>query len=297
MKILFERRPGVYLPEIAAYRAYCARNLPEVQTAETGEERQVHDPEAFDVVWRFMGMDRAGTGRRVIHEYNSLSTGRWARVKNSLKKGLNSRPTARIFLNDQVREGFSFSDNVPFRCRDMGVDQAFFAKAEGGKPEYDFVYAGSLDRGAIIRRVLAHFRDCPKTGRLLVIGSVPDDLYKAFKDVKSIIFAGRIPYVHVPHLMSQARYGLNLMPDCYPLNLQTATKVLEYCAVGLSVVTTDYRWVRAFERTRGASFFYLMSDVSNLTLANLENHAFHTPSVEDLEWDKIIGKSGVFDLL
>lgn len=295
MKIIFERRPGVYLPEISAYRNYCARTLAGVETFES-DDGDPPELMAYDVVWRFMGLDLRGTGQRVIHEYNSLSTGHFARLKNRLKRGLNARPHARIFLNEDVQAEFHFTDGIPARCRDMGVDRVFFQNFETTK-EYDFVYAGSLNRGAIVRRVLERFRDHVQDRSVLIVGAVPDDIHKAFGNTSNLVFTGRVPYAEVPAMLSRARYGLNLMPDCYPLSLQTATKVLEYCAAGLPVVTTDYRWIRRFAQVRRAEFFYLKPDLSNLTSREIEAHAFSVPQVEDLEWDRVISRSGVFDFL
>lgn len=294
-KIAFERRPNVYLPELTAYKRYVEKNMPGFSAFDSADV-DGYDPMDFDIVWRFMGLDTKGTGRRVIHEYNSLSTGNFARFKNAVKQTLNARPYARVFLNETVRKGFFFPDSVPFRCRDMGIDLSFFQKREAA-PEYDFIYAGSLNRGDSILSVLEHFKTTLKTASLLVVGNVSGEIHERYGAAKNIVFTGRVPHAEVSALMAKARYGLNLMPDRYPFNLQTATKVLEYCAAGLPVVSTDYRWIREFERNRKAKFFLLDGNLENLTLENLKNFPFQIPNVDDCEWGRVIEQSRVFDLL
>jgi len=252
--IAFGRRAKTYLPEITAYIDYINNNV-EGWSGYDSQEIEGYDPLDFDVVWRFMGFDVAGKGNLVVHEYNSLSTGLLASPKNHVKKILNVKPAARVFLNRVVRSQFSFGDGIPYAM---------------------FVYAGSLkDRGAIIPKALEHFKtNCPNAS-LLVVGKVPDYINQHFGGAENITFTGRVSYSDVPALAKKARFGLNLMPDIYPFNSQTATKVLEYCALGLPVVSSDYKWVRRFEAKRLGRFFFLNKDFSNLTLAE---DAVHLPS-------------------
>lgn len=294
--VVFGRRPKVYLPEITAYIDYINNHV-DGWTGYDSHDIKDYSPNDFDVVWRFMGMDRSGQGRKIIHEYNSLSTGSFASFKNKMKKACNQRPDGRVFLNRAVKSHFSFNDGVPERMRDMGIDKHFFDLSDV-KKEYDFVYSGSLtDRGRVVTDGLHFFKDQLKEYSLLVIGDVPDAIYDYFKDTKNITFTGRVPYRDVPNVAKKAIYGLNLMPDIYPLNAQTATKVIEYCALGLKVVTSDYKWSRKFCRTRQANFFFLKNDFENLTPKNLESFEFKTPSVDDLEWSSLIKSSKIFDLL
>lgn len=296
--IVFGRRPKVYLPEIKAYTNYIERYLPEYRAYDS-YDLDNYDIEQSDIVWRFMGFDVfdiRDKGRQVIHEYNSLSAGYFARTRNEIKKSVNKRPHARIFLNRAVKKGFSFQDNIPCAVRDMGVDKQFFIK-KSNAPLYDFIYAGSLDRGLIVSKTLEHFKNNLKGAKLLVVGEVPKNIFKRYGQLSNITFTGRVPYTEVPELMAQARFGLNLMPDVYPFNAQTATKVLEYCAVGIPVVTTNYKWVRRFCIKKDAKFFNLRKDLGNLTMENLEKFSFVIPDVQDYEWNTLIKNSGVFDLL
>lgn len=297
-KIIFVRRPNVYLPEISAYIDYFNNVLDGWQAYDSIDIEEGYEVRDYDVVWRFMGLDLSGKGNAIVHEYNSLSTGSFAYLKNNVKRFCNAKPNARVFLNRAVRKHFSFDDDVAYAMRDMGIDRQFFVSGSKRKHEYDFVYAGSLtDRGDVVMQALQHFKTRLANARLLVIGEVPDLIQAEFGHLDNVIFTGRVPYSDVPKLASQSRYGLNLMPDIYPLNVQTATKVIEYCALGLKVVSTDYKWARRFERIRNARFFFLENDLSNFTMENIENFEFLTPPVRDLEWRSLIRSSGVFTLL
>lgn len=293
--ILFERTHA-YLPEIPAYMSWLSRNKPGVKAVDSSSLRD-YDPQDYDIVWRFMGLDRKGKGRFVVHEYNSLSTGAGARCKNLIKRTFNTKPHRRIFLNNNVRSGFSFCDDVPFRLRDMGVDDQFFRNVPAASPVYDFVYAGSLNRGGVITGFLDYFAVSMQDMTLLLVGEAHPEMQARYKGAENIVFHGRVPYAEVPMLAGRARFGLNLMPDRYPFNLQTATKVVEYCALGLPVISTRYRWVEDYAAARKARFFWLAPDFSNMSREVLSTFDFHTPDVHDLSWDRVICTSGVFDFL
>ena len=293
--ILFVRKPHVYLPEIPAYKAFLSEHYPGVSVSETLQDESL-DYDAFDIVWHFMGLDTKGRGRYVVHEYNSLSTPPLAHLKNLIKKTVNKRPDRRVFLNEKVRHDFGFRDGAPSHIRDMGIDERFFNVKKN--PEYDFVLAGGLGRGPVITKVL----DCFATGALqdcsvILIGDAPQDMEDRYAGHDNIIFKGRVPYEDMPALMGRARYGLNIQPDVYPFNVQTSTKLLEYCATGLPVVTTGYTWAAAFEALYGARFFRLPGDMAGFDRQSVENYDFKVPDVSSLKWETIIAQSELFSFL
>lgn len=298
-KILFVRREGVYLPEISAYMDYIKRNFPGIEASDSSLLNDRAAERDFDVVWKFMGFDRKRPSNAfLVHEYGSLSVGNFPKLKNLVKKLVNTRPDQRVFLNRNVCDEMAFRDTVPARLRDMGVSRHFFKDNDNkAEPRYDFVYAGSMNRGAVIWSMLNHFKENMPKSTLLVVGDVPEPIRESFGHVPNIRFTGRVAYEQVPEWIAQARYGLNVMPDRYPLNIQTSTKVLEYCAAGLPVVSTSYRWIREFEAESDAKFFYVRDTFDDLTLEKVERHSFKVPSVATYDWDNVIRQSGVFDFL
>lgn len=293
--VLFERRPHVYLPEIAAYLSYLEAHYPHVRAYDS-QNLGSAAPDKFDVVWRFMGTDVKGEGDFIVHEYNSLSAGFAPKLKNTIKKMVNRKPNRRVFLSQKVCDDFGFKDEVPFGLRDMGVADAFFDRSPE-PPQYDFVYAGSVDRGAEVINVLQYFASAGHDMTVLIVGSVSSNIRQRFAPYSNIVFAGRVPYEGVPQYMAQGKMGLNLLPDRYPFNIQTATKVLEYCALGLPIVSMRYPWIEQFMEERGGKAFYLEPDYSNLTLQNVKDFNFKTPNVIDLRWNNIIKQSGIFSFL
>ena len=295
MKVIFERTARAYLPELTAYLDYLKTFHPEIDAYDSNDLSD-YDPLDFDVVWRFMGLDRKAIGRYVIHEYNSLSIAPFPHLKNWIKKAVNAKPDGRAFLNPDVKADFGFNDGVPDTVRDMGIDPSFFVSAPL-HPEYDFVYAGSLDRGAVMRAFLDLFKTELKTASLLIVGNVPDDINEAYGNMSNITFTGRVPYQDVAKYIAKGRYGVNLTPDIYPMNRQAATKVLEYSAVGIPVISLDYQWIREFAVTKNAKFFTVQPDMSNLNLTALDQFTFKIPDVSMDTWENVIRRSGIFDLL
>jgi len=297
-KILFLRREGVYLPEISAYMAYIREQLPSLQAYDSSELKDDFSEADFDIIWKFMGFDRAARPDNfVVHEYGSLSVGNFPRTKNFIKRTINVKPSLRVFLNDTVRQEMGFRDDTEYRLRDMGVNSHFFREAPNPNPEFDFVYSGSLSRGRIIFSMLDHFKTQMKGSKILVVGAVPKDIQEMFGGISNISFTGRLKYEDVPSAITQARYGLNIMPDIYPFNIQTSTKVFEYCAARMPVISTSYGWIKEFEKKSNGKFFYTDNCFDNLSMYNIDNYQFIVPSMKDYEWGRVIEKSKLFNFL
>jgi glycosyltransferase involved in cell wall biosynthesis len=232
-----------YMPELAAY---------ETHLAALGHSSQRHStaasvPTGADVVWWICGRVNATHAHRLrhslqVHEYASASVGRWPALKDRLKRWQHPRPDHRVFLNDWVRERMGFADGVPHTLRDMGVPARFFQAERQEAPEFDLVYLGEMSRLLAFGNVL---RAIDAAGlRLLLLGDVPLALQALTAPLKGISCPGRVPQNEVPAWLLSARAGLNLMPDRLPVAQQTSTKVLEYLAVGLPVLSNDYAWAR-----------------------------------------------------
>ncbi len=292
--ILFEGPAHTYLPEIPAYIRYLNQAHPDVKAYVSTDIKDYHSND-FDVVWRFMGTDFSGEGRYVVHEYNSLSTGKAPRFKNLIKQTFNARPDRRVFLNKIVKNGFMFADKVPYAHRDMGIASQFFDLRH--RPEYDFVYAGSIHRGPEVMEFMDYFAANMPDATILIVGSVNREILRRYSPYKNIYFAGRVHYEDVAAFIAKGRYGLNLVPDQYPYNLQTATKVLEYCALGMPIVSMRYRWSEHFAKSKDGQFFWLDKDFGNLTIEALRSFEFKTPALENRKWQTVIEQSNIFDFL
>lgn len=292
-RILFEHNNRSYLPELEAYQQF----LKEIDGVEVNvtSSPSLAERSYSDIIWRFMGTDRLKTPDRFLcHEYNSLSTPPCAVLKNSLKRFLAPKPNFRVFLNENVYKGFGFSDQISYSFRDMGISEKFFQVTNMMQPEYDFAYCGSISKSRNIQVLLEHFQQTPDAGSILLVGDPEADLFDRYCHSKNIVFTGRVDNHQVPDLLRKARWGINFMPDKYPFNRQTSTKVLEYMAVGLGVVSTRYKWIEDFNRVRQAKIFWIKNDLSNLKAEFVEKQGTQASDVSDLEWNKVITKSGIF---
>ena len=234
-----------YLPELAAYQA---------QIEHLGHAVQMHTqahnvPDDAQAVWWICGRVPSAQARRLkgavqVHEYASASVAPLAWLKDRIKQWQHPVPDFRVFQSDWVRQrmGFGQPDAVPFALRDMGVPDAFLTAQAQQPPEFDLVYLGEMRR-------LLHFVPLLHTlGRaglsLLLVGDVPAALQERLAALGHIQSTGRVPQDQVPAQLLRARAGLNLMPDVLPLAEQTSTKMLEYLALGLPVISNPYAWAQ-----------------------------------------------------
>lgn len=241
-QVHFVHAGDAYLPELQAYALHLQA---------LGHQAHVHTrasdvPLQADVVWWFCGrVDRQQArrlqGSRQVHEYASASVGRWPALKDRVKRLLHPRPDHRVFQSDGVRQRMGFDDGVPFSLRDMAVPEAFVQARRSTEPDVDLVYLGEMRRLAGFVPTLRAIGDAGL--RLLLVGQVPAALRAVLAEVPGLVMSGRVPQQEVPAQLLRARAGLNLMPAVQPLSEQTSTKVLEYLAVGLPVVSNPYPWI------------------------------------------------------
>lgn len=295
-KIALIHKGAAYAPEIGVYKRLLEKEGFFVQVFKDVAES---DLIPFDVEWHFMGMDmtRRHIGRFKIHEYVSLSVPPFSKWKDQLKKVFNTIPDLRIFGNEFIEKEFGFDDNVPVRFRDAGVCPIFFQKQKNIDKIFDFVYCGSTDNSRKIEHLLSYFVDNMPDNSLLIIGTPPKGLPNRIIRHPAITFTDRINYEDVPSWLRKARFGINYVPNIYPYNQQRPLKLLEYCAVGLPVITTEYAWVVKFEDEKKAKFFTLNPEFGNFKLSLVENFSYSIPDVSDFTWNNIIAQSGIIPYL
>jgi hypothetical protein len=243
MEIHFVRGGPSYLPELAAYSEHLAS---------TGHQAVMHEthesvPADAHVVWWVCGrVPQHAAGRLArafhVHEYASASVPPLAWWKDRVKRWTHPRPHHRVFQSEWVRRRLGFGNTTAFSLRDMGVPRAFLHARAPANPEFDLVYAGATSRLAQFEPSLRELDAAGLT--LLVIGSVDPGLIGVLAELRNVHCIGSVPQSEVAPQMLRARAGLNLMPGRLPFTQQTSTKVLEYLAVGIPVVSNDYAWIR-----------------------------------------------------
>jgi hypothetical protein len=124
---------------------------------------------------------------------------------------------------------------------------------------------------------------------LLLVGNVPTELQAQLP--ANVTCTGRVDHAQVPNHLRRARFGLNLVPNATPFQQQTSTKVLEYCAVGLRVVSNAYPWVRYFMAQHKANFYLLNDDAPSLATSfgeALDAYPYEVPDVRSLAWPLVL---------
>jgi len=258
----------------------------------------VHDssvsvPTSGSVVWWFCGRVPLRESHRLrgafqIHEYASASIPPYAWLKDQVKHWTQPRPDYRIYQNGWVRERMGFADGVPHALRDMGVAEYFFdAPSHTPAPEFDLVYLGEMPRLLAFIPVLQAIHAAGRS--LLLVGDVPAELQMHLPP--NVTCSGRVDHAQVPHHLRRARFGLNLVPNATPFQQQTSTKVLEYCAVGLRMVSNAYPWVRYFMAQHKANFYLLNDDAPSLATSfgeALDAYPYEVPDVRTLAWPQVL---------
>ena len=243
----FVHSGSAYLPELAAYASHL-RQL--------GHSSQVHSsadsvPDTADLVWWICGRVSPQHTRRLlrsvhVHEYASASVAPAAWLKDRIKQLTHPRPQHRVFQSDWVRQRMGLTDAVPHSLRDMGVPEHFLNAQALQAPEFDLVYLGVMSRLNAFWPTLQAIHQAGLS--LLLIGEVPTALQARLYKFQNIHSIGRIPQDDVPAQLLRARAGLNLMPEVLPLTEQTSTKMLEYLATGLPVISNHYPWAQRMAR-------------------------------------------------
>ncbi len=280
-----------YLPELEAYAAFIASQ---------GHQANIHDtsatvPNDAQVVWWICGRVSHLEQYRLkgafhIHEYSSSSVPPHAWLKDQVKRITQAQPDYRVFQNPWVRERMGFSSRVPSCLRDMGIAPVFFEAPTHVTPkEFDLVYLGEMTR---LQPFLPVLQSIHQAGRsLLLVGDVPEHIQAQLPP--NVTVTGRVSHTEVPTQLRRARFGLNLVSNIAPYNQQTSTKLLEYCAVGLPVVSNDYPWVRYFASRHQGNFHLLSDNPSTWTPSfgeALEAYPYQVPDLQDMQWPKLLAK-------
>ncbi|HGY5075431.1 TPA: glycosyltransferase family 4 protein [Citrobacter gillenii] len=221
----------------------------------------------------------------LIHEYASLSTGTYEiikKIKDFIKSKLGHRPDYQIFLNEYIKSKMSI-DGIPNELRDMGVSKIFINNRNqyvGAKiTNYDFAYVGSMAP----ERKIEIFLDSMimKDKKILLIGKPADYLVRRYSQNKNIIFIGKVEQNKIPEILSQAKVCVNYVPDVYPYNRQTSTKLIEYLSLGKDVVSNKYEWVLGFIRVNDLKY-----DIINDEFIYIHNDQKYIAP----EWSSIISR-------
>ncbi|WP_322026914.1 glycosyltransferase [Burkholderia sp. BCC1977] len=310
---VFILHPGkANYPEIAAYGRRLRTHGFEVFDGDLEAYARFPDRDAC-ILWCIMGFYRAlPPARFVIHDYRSLSVGRLATVKDSVKRVLNVRPDLRIFQNERMRDAMAFRDGVRSLLLPMGVPDWIFDPADvdadadraaGGSagaeqtPSGRFCYIGEMSRERGFHKVLAAYRDARRdaSDTLVLVGNPEPEIRAAFADTPGIRFVGRVPQPDALRIVRDSEYAVCFFPYHRPHCFQTPTKLLEYASLGKKIVCND-----APSNVRTAQELGIQCHVTGATifdelfpLTRIRATRPDPVAMRSLEWGRVIERSGV----
>ncbi|MDO5503217.1 MAG: glycosyltransferase [Actinomycetia bacterium] len=290
IRVGIARPQHFYGPEVFALVEHFTDD-PDVRYVLVDEPADVDDPQ-FDLAHVMMGIEPRWRRHRTprLHDYASLSTPPHAHVKDLAKRFGQSPPLLRSFLNPYVRDHMKFGDSRPYVFRDMGVPDYFYSPATVPEKQYDIGYAGSLTAS---RGLMGPLQALAGAGfRLLLVGEPEPELRQLLQRHTNVTFTGRMAQPEVADALRSCAYGLNYVADVEPYNRQTSTKVLEYSALGLGIISNDYAWVRQFQAEHDA-VFALLDPRSPLTPESLAGLSLRNADAELFRWSLVLRESGL----
>ena len=296
MKIAFIHNHRAFLPELNAYQSFFEKEMISTCITKYGEEKS----SGADVYWYIMGFYPGSFHKKkiIIHEYSSASVPPYRKFKDFFKSRLIPRPHFRLYLNEYVRKQLNIHDEVPFGYRDMGIGDIFFQKPDGSEKEFDFIYSGNLSSERNLETLLGIFENgALKKRSILLLGNDIDKLAKTFGHCPNIFFQEAVPWAEVPAQLSRARYAINFIPNVEPFNAQTPTKFLEYSAMKIPVISTNYFWISEFRERFSGNYFLLKEDLSNMTWDRITGFHYEFPNLQSWRWEEKIKDSGILDYL
>lgn len=279
--IAIERSKNAFLPEAYAYRDYFRKYGYVCEFVVKGSSNILE----YDAVILFHGLHPFWKKYPsfVIGDYNSLSTGKFNKIKNIIKRIINVRSDLNIFLNEDVRRNMFFSKKNNYITRSMGYFEEDNYNSFS-KKKFDIIYCGSFRPG-----ILKEVYRLANLGFSIALVGMDDKPHH-----RNINNFGKVAPAKARELISQAKYGLNYTPDIFPLNIQDSTKVIEYCAAGLGVISNRYKWINDFEdSTRGK--FMTLKEIEKYE--DVDSFEFIVPNIDNLSWESILKNSDIINKL
>jgi len=240
-QIRFVHEGKAAYPDVEAFRSYFGRHYDafECSPVEAAAARNLQD----SVCWYMMGFYPKKLNCAVtVHDYRSLSVGRFRRGKDLLKRLFNARPDIRIFQNEAIRIALGFRDSERTFYLPMGVPKLFIEKrGMHCEPAVDFIYIGSMLAERKCELMLDSFlQRFGETKTFDLYGPRNTELEQRYAGRSNIRFLGLVPQNQLPKVLKAARVGVCYFPVHYPHLLQTPTKLLEYGALGMRVLANDH---------------------------------------------------------
>jgi len=208
-------------------------------STETYESASLRTDLADCICWYTMGHYTKNLPCKfTIHDYRSLSVGRFRRLKDLIKRYTNAKPDLRI-IAPTIQKDLNFTDKVKTILMDISVNELAlsYRPASPVPVEYDFCYVGAMSAERKTDRMIDDFlRHRPVDSKLLMIGKAEAELVERYKDNANIIFAGPQPQKDVFALVAKSDVAVSYFPNHFPHVRLTPTKLIEYAVLGKKIL-------------------------------------------------------------
>lgn len=235
---IFILHPGkANYPEISAYREYFKADF-EVADG-TMEEYNLLDNKDNIIAWCIMGYyPKKITAKYIIHDYRSLSVGKLARLKDTVKRFNNHTPDLRIYQNKLIEEAMNFKDDVASLYIPMGVPEWIFTlESDDTLKQGTFCYIGEICRERGIDKLISAFDTNSRPDDTLVLVGTPEPgIFEKYKAHNKIIFTGRLSQKQALQTVKNCRYTICTIPSRYPYCFQIPTKFIEYASLKKTII-------------------------------------------------------------
>jgi glycosyltransferase involved in cell wall biosynthesis len=290
---LFIIRPGnANYPDITAYRNYFQDQYCVLDG--TLEDYAILDNKQDVILWCIMGFfPKRPEAKFVIHDYRSLSVGRFRTVKDKIKRYLNCQPDLRIFLNHQVKAQMNFQDDIPSCLLDMGVPEWIFDIEPDQQIHGTYCYIGEMSEERKFDQVIDSFLANRKPDETFVLVGEPEAaILEKYQRCEGVVFTGRVPQNKALSIVKACDYAVCYFPYHAPHCYQTPTKLLEYAALRMNIICNDSPSNLLTLKKLGISAHVtgrFIFDNEPLCQTNYKNFLL----LKQLEWSFVIKNSGV----
>lgn len=264
-----------FLPEFKAIADYLAGDEAfEVMFHATRADSSLVDG---DVVLLALGLApfNVRNSSVVVGRYASTSTGYFRSLKDLVKRYGNRSLDLVLSQNQYVHRRMCDPQQAN-KFLPMGYFPDLVRDTNATETEYDVIYSGTTRRPGVLNAIV----------NLADLGfrvAVAGDSSLSLKH-KNVVNLGRLSLEQTYDAYAKAVYGLNYVPDVEPYSMQASTKLIEYVASGLKVITNNYSWVRSFALDREAQFLEFSHGITRRTV---ESFPYVTPAIDDLGWPRL----------
>lgn len=289
MIVCFVKTGKAYLPELYAYKEYLEKHNISVIICDNVYEAKNTNATLY---YRFGGFLTGRIKKDIpeIHEYHTISTGKFPFLKNFLKSKFSSEPNGLCFLNIDVENKFFFKGNYPVIHRDMGAESLLLKIRElDNNKKFDIAYIGSIsNRTGVIDVVI---KLALRGYSIALLGNINEFDMKKIDDIKNITAFGVCNRNKVLEILSKTRYGLNYIPDIYPLNIQTSTKAIEYLVSGIPIISNKYNWMDKHSSKYNYKYVDLSMILNGGNLPMNSEYIIPIDKAKKLTWEFILNSN------